>query len=764
MNMAVTDGFALMPARFSEGLGLWSRETGTPGSATYLNAPNAAYVPADQDFGGCLELQKIEATQRLRHMGQTPLVPGMYLRVTARVKAISGTLPAVRIAGWAANAQGANIAGVVQVGPSVQLSAYGQVVTVSAILGSGSRPGVDMPWGTGAAYGHLGLDLTGGNGGVVRIDDIQVEDVTGFFARKMMDWVDVRDFGAVGDGVANDRAAFLAADAAAASGGQVLVPAGIYRLADHVTFNAPVRFEGRVAMPADKRLALTRNFDLPSYAAAFGSEEEGLRRGLQALFNFADHISFDLCGRRLELEAPIDVQAAVGNHTTFATRRILTNGQFNIQESPAWNPVTVTSQASYAPADPLVLSNVANIANVPVGALITGRGVGREVYVRATNPATGTITLSQPLYDAAGTQVFTFTRFRYVLDFSGFSSLSAFEVTNCEFLCNGQASGILLSPAGLTFRVSDCVINRPRDRAITSPGRGCQGMFIDRCQFISNEMPLRVADRKTIVFNVNANDVKVRNNRAARFLHFGVCAGTGHMFVGNHFFNGDDEQNGTRVGGLILTTANVKSTVTGNYIDNCSIEMTNEHEANPAFFNQFSFGGLTVTGNIFIASNVAPWFRWLVIKPYGPGHFVHGYYCCGNTFRTFSATVDRVDGVDTTFAPLDYSRFRNITFDGNTFNGITQMTASPVVIRHDQNTAATTWAVDAGDFLPFGGWARLVQAVMPEGPLTNAGGVVRSVASHASVEQGSSRRQVHLHWPEAVRGRAQVTVRVDNPN
>jgi uncharacterized zinc-type alcohol dehydrogenase-like protein len=35
----------------------------------------------------------------------------------------------------------------------------------------------------------------------VRIDDIVIEDVTGVFHRKMMDWVDVVDFGAVGDGV-----------------------------------------------------------------------------------------------------------------------------------------------------------------------------------------------------------------------------------------------------------------------------------------------------------------------------------------------------------------------------------------------------------------------------------------------------------------------------------------------------------------------------------------------------------------------------------
>ena len=84
MNMAITDGLALMPPPFSAGLTQWSREDGTPGSASYAGAGNAALVPSDQDFGGCLELQKTETVQRLRHKGETPIQPGLYLRVTAR--------------------------------------------------------------------------------------------------------------------------------------------------------------------------------------------------------------------------------------------------------------------------------------------------------------------------------------------------------------------------------------------------------------------------------------------------------------------------------------------------------------------------------------------------------------------------------------------------------------------------------------------------------------------------------------------------------
>ena len=106
MNKAITDGVLLTPPEFEGGLGVWSSGDGTPGSDTYANAANAAFVPADQDFGGCLELLKNSGTQRVRYMGETPLLPGCYLQMKARVKAISGNLPSVRIAGWAGGAGG----------------------------------------------------------------------------------------------------------------------------------------------------------------------------------------------------------------------------------------------------------------------------------------------------------------------------------------------------------------------------------------------------------------------------------------------------------------------------------------------------------------------------------------------------------------------------------------------------------------------------------------------------------------------------------
>ena len=761
MNKAITEGLVLMPPPFSAGLNLWSRDDGVSGDGSYLAQPNAAFVPSDQDFAGCLELTKTLATMKLRCFQSIPFEPGLYLRVTAKVKAISGPLPSVRIAGWAGNASGGNVTTAAQVGPSIALTTYGQVVTVTAIIGSGNRLGVDMVWGLAPVNGHLGLDLTGATGGVIRIDDIVIEDASDTFLSTRFNWVDVRDYGAIGNGVADDLASFNAADDAAA-GKIVLVPPGIYKLSTSMTFENPVQFEGTVSMAATDRLVLRRNFDLPSYSTAFGGELAGFKRALQALFFYTDHVELDLAGRRVELDAPIDVAALCGL-TTFAERRVICNGQLQAITSTAWNTTSVTSVATYSTANSARLTGVANVANIPIGARISGTGVGREVYVKAKNISAATVDLSQPLWAAAGTRTFTFDRYKYMLDFSGFAALSKFEVTNIEFLSTGIASTILLAPDGELFRLAESVINRPKDRGVTSIGRGCQDIQIDSCQFISNEQTLPAQNRVSIGFNVNANDAKIRHNRANRLAHFGVMNGTGHIILGNHFFGGDNETAGIRRAGLVFTLPNVKTFLAGNYIDNCFIEMSNEQDDQPDFAAEYTFGGLAITGNIFMASDVAPWFRWLVITPRGSGHSINGLIVANNAFRVVSAVIDRIEMVDTTFANLEFDSFRNVVFENNTFNAITQSTFSPVLVTHTQNTAADTWSVNAAAYLPFGSWARNVTAVVPKGAITNASNVAQYVLPYSEVQQGAGKNLINLKWPTPAKGVMQVTLRCDNP-
>jgi len=764
MNQVITDGLVLMPPSFTEGLGVWSRQDGRPGSDTWASAPNAALVSADADFGDCLEIVKTDATTRLRYMGQTPIVPGLYLRVSARVKALSGNLPTVRIAGWAGTASDQNVGGVLQTGADTTLDAYGEVVTVSAIIGTGARVGVDMPWGPAASYGYMGLDLTGPNGGQVRIESIRIEDVTGLFLRKLMDWVDVRDFGAVGDGTTDDHDAFVAADAAAA-GREVLVPAGRYRIASSLTMNSPVRFEGTLSMPDGARLGLNRNFDLPGYSEAFGDDVQGLKKGLQQLFNQSDHESFDLKGRRVQLSEPLDVQAIVGNRNTYANRRAIRNGQLSAETSTAWEDEVHTRSGNWTSSDPRRITGLSNVADIPVGALVTGPlGVGREIYVTAVDVAQNRVSLSAPFYGAPATQEYTFTRFRYMLDFIGFLNLQRFIVSDIEFLCANRCSALNLPLDGLVFQIQDCFFTSPKNRGITSASEGCQGMQIDRCQFLSAEQAMDAPDRKTICFNTNCSDVKVRDNRAVRFRHFGVMAGTGNILSGNHFFQGDGVTNGPSTAGLVLTGVNAKTTFEGNYVDNCYIEWGNEHDPSPDFSAGWSFHGLTLNGNIFFATEVsASWMSFIQIKPYGDGHFINGLSVCDNLFKkTGQPRLAAVDGVDTTFGTLDTSRFADLLFTGNTYHGVVKRTENPVTVRHVEGTAGTTWNVDLSAVAPFGAAARAGTSFLAEGPLKNANNVTVYATPYAEPGQGAGGRTLRLRWQQDTRGTAQITARFDS--
>ncbi|MCX7560376.1 glycosyl hydrolase family 28-related protein [Sulfitobacter sp. F26204] len=760
MNKAITDGLVLMPTPFGDGLDVWSSGDGTPGSDTYENAANALFIAADQDFAGSLELLKTQNTQKLRFMGQTPLLPGCYLRVSARVKAISGNLPSVRIGGYPAAGNGSRVNGLPEFSTFTTLQSYGEVVEISAIIGTGARGGVDMVWGTTPVYGHFGIDLVGPNGGIIRVDDIQIEDVTSVFLRDMISMVDVTDYGALGNGNTDNTAAFEAANSAA-NGRTVFVPAGNFRLASDVTIDTPVKFEGRVSMPDNAVLLLRRNFDLPTYIEAFEDEEVAFKKAFQALLNNVDHETLDMGGRKINVTEPLDMAATVPGTTSYATRRVIRNGQLEAAATAAWAPEVVSSAATYSASDSRTLTAVSNVASIPVGALVEGAGVGREVYVRSKDLSRQEITLNKPLYDAEGRQNYTFRKFKYLIDFSGFNSLSKFVLADIEFQCNNRSSGIMLARGGITFHVRDCFISRPADRGITSIGTGCQGMMLDRCQFLSSEDALNVPARKTIGFNVNQNDAKIRNNRATRFRHFGLLGGSNNIFTGNHFFQGDGVTNGVRSSGIILASTSVGTIISNNYIDNCFIEWTNEHDPSPAFTGGFSFSALSVTDNVFLSGDVAPWFSYIVVKPHGAGHFLNGVTISGNRFRSLNGFIDRADRVDTTFADLNMSRCKNFTMTANSYLGVTAQPSNPAHVDFTQSSPDDTWSVDVAQHLAFGGEALSVDAITSIGALRNSNNVRQYLTPYADTVQGANRDQIRLVWPSAVRGKIQATVRMD---
>lgn len=562
MNKAITDGAHLMPPPFKRALSAYSSGDGTPGSEGIEGC--GRLVTEDYDFGTCLEINKTEGTQRLRYKGETPLLPGCYLRISARVKVVSGPLPAVRIAGFAGGAEGAPVPDAQTTGPSLRLPAPGAVVEVSAIVGAGLRIGVDMVWGGAALYGHFGLDVTGPKGSVLRIESLMIKDVTSSFLRDLVTAVDVRDFGALGDGENDDAAAFEAADAAS-FGRTILVPRGQFFLGRDVALDAPVCFQGRLIMPDDAILHLKRTFDLPSYSAAFGDDVTGMRKGFQALMQTPGAHSFDLAGREIELDAPLTLKLAPPNGGNLG-RKMVHNGQLTAIDGLGWHVDTITAEGQWTAEHPTMLTAIANVEKVAVGARVSGPDVRRETYVRATNAAAGTVTLSAPLLDGCTTRKLKFTRFAYLLDFSESAELNNVTLSNVQVQGNGVASGVLLAAQGVGIRLQNCMIQGARNRALTSIGRGCANLVLDRCDVISD----RTEGDDPVAINMNANGVRLLNCHARGPHPFAHIAGSGALITGTHV-----HETSSDTPGVILTQGGT-ACVVGNHFENCTLIVGDE--------------------------------------------------------------------------------------------------------------------------------------------------------------------------------------------
>ena len=191
--------------------------------------------------------------------------------------------------------------------------------------------------------------------------------------------------------------------------------------------------------------------------------------------------------------------------------------------------------------------------------------------------------------------------------------------------------------------------------------------------------------------------------------------------------------------------------------------MTNEHDADPNLGVAYTFGGLTVTDNIFVVSHAADWFNWFVITPYGTGHSIDGLSFTGNSFRAISGTITRVEKIDTTYADLDYWAFRNIVFDANTFNGVDERVQNPATVEYSQNSNAQTWKVPFAPHLPFKAQTRRVIAVVADGQVTSGTSTRVNTMPYTIRQSGVNYDEVWLNWSVACRGKVQVTSRIDKP-
>jgi len=171
----------LSPPAFTEGLEDWSRGLGTPDEPTYEGSASARIARADAAFGDCLELIKSEPVQRLRYRGEVPIRHGRFFAVTARLRLVRGPAPVARIGTLAGGLGGMALSGRATGGALCPLPDPPGVLALRATIGPHAAIGVDIVWDAAVLYAHVGVDLVGPTGSVVRIESIRVADVSNRF-------------------------------------------------------------------------------------------------------------------------------------------------------------------------------------------------------------------------------------------------------------------------------------------------------------------------------------------------------------------------------------------------------------------------------------------------------------------------------------------------------------------------------------------------------------------------------------------------------
>lgn len=254
-----------------------------------------------------------------------PLFPGRFLRLSIWGTLQQGRAALAQLVGTAHRRDGSVVPWRCAKRCAVQLRAN-QKQCLSVTFGGTARDGVDFVWQSEAVYAQIGVEVQGH--GSFYIDGFEVTDVTAAVLADEEGAVAVTEFGAVGDGAADCTIAFEAANAAAQGGRTLVVPPGKYRLTRSVTIDAPICFRGQVVMPELAVLILRQNLDLTTYCSAFGIQERGFKKTMQALLAGPNGAVLDLCNQRICLSVPIDAQALVPRRTFVKGARSMCNGVF----------------------------------------------------------------------------------------------------------------------------------------------------------------------------------------------------------------------------------------------------------------------------------------------------------------------------------------------------------------------------------------------------------------------------------------------------
>lgn len=363
------------------------------------------------------------------------------------------------------------------------------------------------------------------------------------------DIVNVKDFGAIGDGIANDTAAIQAAlTYAAANNKVVLIPGGIFSINAVIQANVRVIFEGVLKCGYDSNVAgihlRAQPFKITDYFMQYcngvyasvnaqggsGGDLNMGRAALQAAVNDwlrnKTYFTLDLEGRRVVLNNTINIDADLVQSIPgdFEQRRFFSNGK-------------LTAHSSMAGLNKAMLE------------LISTSGTFRSEYI-------------------------------------GFSNI-ALEGA-------GHASGLRCLNQFYGINFNNCYSRNPENFALyfqAPVGQSGADVQISNCHFVGN-----AASRTMLGIVYNGNDMHMSNTVVAYHeINLSSTGGNQSIVSNCHFYGTPDNGASRRMPNIKLSDARW-TTINGCYIDGGPIQMYN---------TSATIGYITVVGCFFVVDRPA---------------------------------------------------------------------------------------------------------------------------------------------------------------
>jgi hypothetical protein len=424
---------------------------------------------------------------------------------------------------------------------------------------------------------------------------------------------------------------------------------------------------------------------------------------------------------------------------------------------------------------------VADASSVQVGDHVSPlTGIPRETYVlgKDTTVTPHTIRISNPAY-SSGTGDLTFIYWPVMFDFSNCANFQNARFWDMEWDC-GSLIGAVRTPgvsaadlaAGTTtlkglLKFDRCRFRTVLGRGVTMPA--VTSVEFNNCEGNSAETDKFPNARSSVFANVGG-DSKVRGNSFNYFQHAFVTK-SAITYIGNHNWQGYAEHAGdlvadvnSRTAQLVMMGRDASSVISDNYIDNSSIEVTDECNANAV--PSSPLGWVVLSNNRCVVNpqtnTTAPNFSWLVLRPFSTNRSIGKIIVNNNYFNDVApgssppSTVDRIMRVDTTNGTIDLVTnkpdlicVRNNIEDSVVYKTLTRPTLS---VTKAAGAAATSWTFDFTNYFPFGMSVAKVISVVPVGLIDGS-----SVAQYDMPRVTFSGGIVTLTFPVARAGTISVT-------